>query len=149
MKSNAEHAEIAGRNLRNIMDAQEISQVQLARDLKLSPGTVSSWYTGRRTPRMKNLDALCQYLHCSQADILEEHGCSIRPKLVQTPMPRTQAVSAPVDALDIAIHIRDSDPLRRLFAVAVESDSEALQLVTVMLEALNRRKDSQASQDQQ
>ena len=41
--------------LDDYMRLAEISQVELARRLKVNPGQLSHWLCGRRTPSVKNL----------------------------------------------------------------------------------------------
>lgn len=68
------YAKLVAKNLRNIAIANEKTQADIARDLKLSKATVSSWMNGTRLPRMDKVDLLCHYFNCSRADIMEEYA---------------------------------------------------------------------------
>ena len=67
-----EYAKIISKNLKRIMYDAGKTQVEVARDLKLSKATLSSWMNGTRIPRMDKIDILCNYFNVSRADIMEE-----------------------------------------------------------------------------
>ena len=70
--TNKEYAKIVSANLRKIALVNEKTQADIAKDLKLSKATVSSWMNGTRIPRMDKVDLLCNYFNCHRADIMED-----------------------------------------------------------------------------
>lgn len=67
------YGRIVGKNLKRIAYEHGKTQADIARDLKISKSTVSSWMNGTRVPRMKMIDLLCHYFNCTRVDIMEEH----------------------------------------------------------------------------
>lgn len=70
---NKEYGMIIAKNLRRIMYDAGKTQADVARDLKISKATLSSWMNGTRIPRMPNIDMLCHYFNVSRTEIMEEH----------------------------------------------------------------------------
>lgn len=66
-----EYAKITAKNLKRILYEHEKTKADVCRDLGINKGTMSSWLTGNRTPRMHHIDQLCEYFHCTRADIME------------------------------------------------------------------------------
>lgn len=63
---------VVSKNLKRIAYQRGKTQTDIARDLKLSKATVSSWMNGTRLPRMDKVDLLCQYLRCTREDIMSD-----------------------------------------------------------------------------
>ena len=76
--SENEYAKVIAKNLKRIAYEHQKTQADIARDLRLNPGTVSSWMVGTRIPRMDKIDMLCNYFNCSRAEIMEEEPTSRR-----------------------------------------------------------------------
>lgn len=72
MISSEEYAKITGKNLKRLVYEAGKTQSDVARDIGVPKTTVSGWMNGKRTPRMKYIDALCEYLHCTRDDIMED-----------------------------------------------------------------------------
>ena len=68
-----EYGKVIAKNLRRIMYDTGKTQADVAKDLKISKATLSSWMKGTRIPRMPNIDMLCHYFNVSRSDIMEEH----------------------------------------------------------------------------
>lgn len=68
-----EYGKIFSRNLRFIMIDAGITQADMARDLGIGKTTISTWMNGVHVPRMDKVDMLCNYLHCTRADLMEPH----------------------------------------------------------------------------
>ncbi len=67
-----EYGKIISKNLKRIAYEHQKSQADIARDLGIKQGTLSSWMTGARVPRMNKIDRLCNYFNCTRADLMEE-----------------------------------------------------------------------------
>ena len=68
------YGKIVGKNLKRIAYEHHKTQADIARDLKISKATVSSWMNGTRVPRMDKIDLLCHYFNCKRVDIMEEQN---------------------------------------------------------------------------
>ena len=140
--TNKEYAEMVGENLRRITYEKGIPQARIAQDLHLSKATVSSWFTGKRAPRVDKLDALCRYLMVDRTDVTEPYKGKSTAEPVQTdPAPAPIISNKEYEGImKITLEIFNNDSLRRLFAVAIDSEPEALAVATNMLAAFNTRK---------
>lgn len=65
-----EGAEI-GRNILNLLIEKEKSQVEAAREMGISKSALNGWITGKRIPRMDNVDTMCRYFGCTRSKIIE------------------------------------------------------------------------------
>lgn len=75
MMTSEEYAKIVAKNLRRVFYESGQSQADVSRILKIPQATLSSWMTGKRCPRMKYIDMLCDYFNVSRSEIMEEnHG---------------------------------------------------------------------------
>ena len=65
-----EYKKVVARNLRNIMWQHQKTQAEVARDLKINKATLSAWMNGTRTPKMKNIDMLCEYFGVQRSALM-------------------------------------------------------------------------------
>ena len=65
-----EGAEI-GRNILNLLIEKEKSQVEAAREMGISKSALNGWITGKRIPRMDNVDTMCRYFGCTRSKIID------------------------------------------------------------------------------
>lgn len=70
---NTEYGRLIAKNLRRIFYEAGKMQADVAKDLKISKATLSSWMNGTRIPRIANIDMLCHYFNVNRSDIMEEH----------------------------------------------------------------------------
>lgn len=87
--SEQEYAKIISKNLRSIAYEAGKTQADMAKDLKISKATISSWMNGTRIPRMDKIDLLCHYFNVSRVDIMEPAGASDPKDLVLSPEERS------------------------------------------------------------
>lgn len=66
------YREIFSKNLRDIMDEKNVSQIDLVNDLGLDKSTVSTWVNGSRLPRMDKVDMLAKYLGVKRSNLMED-----------------------------------------------------------------------------
>lgn len=67
-----EYNEKFGERLRAMMYERGKTAAMMSHDLKISKGSISNWTTGKRLPRAAAMDAICRYLNCTRADLLED-----------------------------------------------------------------------------
>ena len=67
-------------NLKRILDEQGLRQKDLAIMVGVSTPTVSEWCSGKKMPRMKMLDAICDALQCPLNELTKPE----RPNVEQT-----------------------------------------------------------------
>lgn len=70
-KLEKDYALVVAENLRRLIYEKQVEQKDIAKVTGVSPASVSLWLSGQRTPRMKHIDALCKFLGCTRADIME------------------------------------------------------------------------------
>lgn len=57
-------------SIRDIRQAQNLTQKDIAEKLKVTPNAVSQWENGVRNPSLENVKHLAELLHCTTDDIL-------------------------------------------------------------------------------
>lgn len=113
-------------NLKKQLEKNGKTQQDIANDLGFSKSTVNSWFTGYRVPRIDKIDMLCEYFHCTRADILDTPDVN-------------KKYYADDETTQIAQEIFDNEELKLLFDAAVDSSPEDLKTVHDMLLALKRK----------
>ena len=73
MNNDTDYGKIIARNLKRLCFEHGKTQADVARDLKISKTTLSSWMSGYRVPRMSKVDMLASYFNCKRSDILEPY----------------------------------------------------------------------------
>lgn len=61
-----------GKNLQALLNEHNISRLELARRLGVSPTAIWGWVNDERVPRMKYINAMCEIFRCSPGDLLNE-----------------------------------------------------------------------------
>lgn len=112
MINEKEYNKVIAQNLRNIIYEQGKTQAQVAKDLGINKGTLSSWMNGTRTPKMANIDMLCKYFGVSRSAIMEPSTSR-----------KTNKISA---------------EQAQLIQLAMNADSENIHLALEMLKRLER-----------
>lgn len=69
-----QYNKVIASNLKQIASLRGKNQTDISRDLKISKGTVSCWFTARACPRPETIERLCEYLGCSRSELMEEHA---------------------------------------------------------------------------
>ena len=70
--SSEEYKKVFVKNLKHYMEINGKTQADLINDLGLLSGTVSSWCTGRKLPRMGKIQMLADYFGIEKSDLLED-----------------------------------------------------------------------------
>ena len=78
---NTEYGKVIAKNLKRIAYEHHKTQADIARDLHIKQGTLSSWMVGTRIPRMDKIDMLCHYFNVSRAEIMEEEPVAITERV--------------------------------------------------------------------
>lgn len=66
--------EIFSRNLRNFMNRENMTQVDLARRLDVTKAAVNYWYNGRSIPQVLVIQKMADIFSCSTDDLLKENS---------------------------------------------------------------------------
>jgi len=69
--------DIFANHLLYLLEHQGKTQVDMARDLDVSTGTVSSWVNGQKFPRADAIERIAFYLGCRMSTLLEENGLEV------------------------------------------------------------------------
>lgn len=70
--------ESRSRTLKEIMEAAEVNQAEIARRLRVSSNTVSAWLTGKKTPKADNFFSLCREMRVSPKELAKLLGIDIQ-----------------------------------------------------------------------
>lgn len=68
-----DYSKVIARNLRNLIYEKGKSQAEVARDLGINKATLSSWMNATRTPKMANIDMLCDYFDVKRSALMEPY----------------------------------------------------------------------------
>ena len=63
---------IFARNLRNYLNANNMTQVELSKKLDVGTTSVYNWCNGIKTPRMDKVDKMCQIFGCKRSDLITD-----------------------------------------------------------------------------
>lgn len=123
--SEQEYAKIISKNLRRIMYEHGKTQADVAKDLKISKATLSSWMNGTRIPRMPNVDMLCHYFNITRVELMEEHD----------EVQKTGHDSEYYDpeTLEMAQALYDDPNLRALMKAAMDVNKDSIPSLTQLL----------------
>ena len=118
------YGKIVGKNLKRIAYEHHKTQADIARDLKISKATVSSWMNGTRVPRMDKIDLLCHYFNCKRVDIMEEQN--------------SEQYYLNDKTKEIANELLENPGLRELMDASRHLTPEQLKLATQMISEFKR-----------
>ena len=123
--SEQEYAKIISKNLRRIMYEHGKTQADVAKDLKISKATLSSWMNGTRIPRMPNIDMLCHYFNITRVELMEEHD------EVQKTGHNKEYYDP--ETLEMAQALYDDPELRALMKAAMDVKKDSISSLTDLL----------------
>jgi len=64
---------INNKKLKLLLEEKNISQAKLAKELNVSPPTVSGWLNGKCVPDIENIDKICNYLKISTEELVNDY----------------------------------------------------------------------------
>lgn len=122
-----EYSQIVAQNLRRIAYEANKSQTDIAKDLKLSKGTISAWMNGTRTPKMPKIDMLCSYFGVKRSDIMEPNGAPLKRPATRIPVLGRVAAGIPIDAIEDVLDWEEITPSMAMsgsfFGLRIKGDS--------------------------
>ena len=66
------NSKILGKNLRRYIDMSGKSDKDIADAIGVAPASVSEWMSGKKYPRIDNIEKLAAYFHIQKSDLIEE-----------------------------------------------------------------------------
>lgn len=126
--SEQEYAKIISKNLRRIMYEHGKTQADVAKDLKISKATLSSWMNGTRIPRMPNIDMLCHYFNITRVELMEEHD-----EVQKTGHDKEYYDP---ETLEMAQALYDDPELRALMKAAMSVNKDSISSLTNLLHTM-------------
>lgn len=102
MFNEKEYAKVIAVNLRNLMYERHMTQADLARDLGINKATISSWMNATRTPKMSNIDMLCDYFDVKRNVLMEPHGYKTASDTLQSE--REELIKLIMESDDATVH---------------------------------------------
>ena len=112
------------RNLNNLLQEHNKTQLELANYIGVSNTSVNNWTKGYNTPRMDKIDLICSFFHIRREDLL-------------TDTPQEQTYYTNPETAKVAQEIFDNSDLRVLFDAAKDSSPEQLKLAAENIESEN------------
>ena len=73
MESKRENMVFA-QNLKNLMSRERLTINSFAKKLNTSPSLICDYVNGKKMPRMKTVDIICQFFNCRRSDLLDPTG---------------------------------------------------------------------------
>ena len=126
--SEQEYAKIISKNLRRIMYEHGKTQADVAKDLKISKATLSSWMNGTRIPRMPNIDMLCHYFNITRVELMEEYD-----EVSKTGHDKEYYDP---ETLEMAQALYDNPDLRALMKAAMSVKKDSISSLTDLLHTM-------------
>ena len=114
------------KNIKSQLSKNRMNQRTLAKQLGVSPATVSTWIRGEKMPRADKIDALCSLFHITRADLLDEQNDRLDDYYLN-PQTRLAAKMVYEDA-----------NIRSLFEVARTSSPDDIRFAIELLNRLKR-----------
>ena len=105
-------------NLRGLLAANHMSQIDLARELSIGTSTVNDWVHGKTLPRTPQMQKIVKLFSCSQSELLEEHRdvYELRDNMVAM-FAREGFTVKPVNT-SVLNNLPDSEPNQETYNVA-------------------------------
>jgi len=132
-----EYNERFGERLRARMYERGKTAAMMSHDLKISKASISNWTTGKRLPRAAAMDAICRYLNCTRADLLEDEPTAL-DQTVQKPA--EGAVDPEADRMAAVLDAAGYGRLTALFMAAKDADKKDIDFVTEILRNIQAKK---------
>ncbi len=117
------------KRLRYYLSLNNMTQVELAKQLKVGTTSVYNWCNGIKTPRMDKIDAMCDLFHCKRSDLMEEKEDN----------PKSGIYYLNEETAKAAQEIFENKELRALFDVQRDMDADDLKALHNMALALKRK----------
>lgn len=68
----SENTSYIGKNLQMLLDEHNMTRLDLARVLGVSPTAIWGWVNDERVPRMQYINKMCEVFRCTPGDLLNE-----------------------------------------------------------------------------
>lgn len=131
--TNKNYKKIFAKNLKRLLDDNNITQGELSDRLNISKSVISSWCTGTRLPRMDKVDMLSKYFNVKRSELLEEKGNNIFSIKNVMPVPENEkiplyisgiACGSPIEAFEDDVEYIDKPTkVKADFAIICKGDS--------------------------
>ena len=128
---------IFAKNLRYYLEKSGHTQAELCKHLGVSSAAVSMWCTGRKSPRMDKIQAICNYLHIRKSDLIEDtpnYERALNPQVME-------------DAREIAYFLSLHPEYRLPFDLLLQVTPDDLCLIKSFLERLKSSSPSASEND--
>lgn len=110
------------KNLKKQMEKNDITKLELAQKLGVSPASVTHWTTGVKTPRMDKVDKMCIIFGCNRSDLITDSTVT--------------EFYLNKEAADLAEFLHQSPEYRVLFDAARKVKPEDIQFVKDFLDRI-------------
>ncbi len=133
-----EFNQVFAKRLRHYLDANDMTQSDLAKKLGVGTTSVYNWCNGLKSPRMDKVDAMCEIFHCRRSDLIadaegEDDHAGLHVYYFD---PKTAA---------IAQEIHDNRQMQILFDAARDATPEQLRAVQALIRGF--KEDAEGGRD--
>lgn len=120
-------------NLNYYMSKNNISQVELADQLSVSPAAVNKWTKGQSIPRMNKIDKICSILSVQRSELLQprqapqsaiDAGVATNQGAVRIPVLSEIAAGVPIEAMNYTLDDADPDTWEEIPAEWLHGDKQ-------------------------
>lgn len=115
------------KNLNSYIEASGKTQLEIARNIGVSPQTFNTWCKGIAIPRMGKIQALADYFHINKSDLLEDKSNSNKEE--------TYYLND--DARDMAQFLYENPDYKVLFDASRKVKKEDIQFVKEMIDRMS------------
>lgn len=124
---------ILARNLKRIMEENDVSAKQLSKDLEVPYTTILSWLKADNYPRIDKIDAMAKYFGILKSDLIEE---KVTPEIKKDNGVIVKAIAqmrSDKDFLSLVDSLRTDKEFRSLVDSLHHLDSEKRKVIGEML----------------
>lgn len=115
------------KNLNSYIETSGKTQLEIARNIGVSPQTFNTWCKGIAIPRMGKIQALADYFHINKSDLLEDKSNSNKEE--------TYYLND--DARDMAQFLYENPDYKVLFDASRKVKKEDIQFVKEMIDRMS------------
>lgn len=91
--------DIFSKNLNSYIEASGKTQLEIAKNIGVSPQTFNTWCKGIAIPRMGKVQALADYFHINKSDLIEEKKSSDQPTTIAAHFDSDEYTEAELDKI--------------------------------------------------
>lgn len=93
-------SEIFSNNLKKLLNEHNLTQIEVANAIGVSPQTFNTWTQGTAIPRMGKIQALSDYFNVLKSDLVDEKPTTNKKRVIRLPVIGSIAGGVPIEAIE-------------------------------------------------